>query len=82
MSNSLAFSNQRVAIVAGTLADVWTNEERGVPMAIFSFAAFAATGLGGPVFGYVYECLSKHKKNRWLTIVAYILGNKSIHFER
>lgn len=42
-----------VGIVGGTLADIWKNEDRGIPMLVFSFAAFAPTGLGPICFGYV-----------------------------
>jgi MFS family permease len=42
-----------VSLVGGTLADVWTGAERGLPMALFAFAAFASTGLGPTMFGYV-----------------------------
>ncbi|KAH7903661.1 major facilitator superfamily domain-containing protein [Hygrophoropsis aurantiaca] len=42
-----------VALVGGTLADIWETHERGLPMALFSFVAFAGTGLGPVTFGYV-----------------------------
>lgn len=29
-----------MTLVGGTLADLWRNEERGVPMAVFSAAPF------------------------------------------
>lgn len=32
-----------VSLVGGTLADVWRDEDRGTPMALFSFAAFGCT---------------------------------------
>lgn len=32
-----------VSLVGGTLADVWRGEDRGTPMALFSFAAFGCT---------------------------------------
>ncbi|BGO94746.1 hypothetical protein NBRC10512_007307 [Rhodotorula toruloides] len=44
-----------VSLVGGTLADVWRGEERGTPMAWFSFSAFGATGLGPVAFGYVAQ---------------------------
>lgn len=34
-----------VSLVGGTLADVWRDEDRGTPMALFSFAAFGCTFL-------------------------------------
>ncbi|KDQ61601.1 hypothetical protein JAAARDRAFT_190341 [Jaapia argillacea MUCL 33604] len=42
-----------VALVGGTLADIWETHERGLPMALFSFVAFAGTGLGPVSFGYI-----------------------------
>lgn len=44
-----------VSLVGGTLADVWPNEERGLPMALFAWSAFGSTGLGPVVFGYVEQ---------------------------
>lgn len=44
-----------VSLVGGTLADVWRDEDRGTPMALFSFAAFGSTGLGPVAFGYLAE---------------------------
>ncbi|KAK9894249.1 MFS general substrate transporter [Cystobasidium minutum MCA 4210] len=44
-----------IALVGGTLSDLFANDERGMPMTIFSFAAFAPTGLGPLIFGYVAE---------------------------
>lgn len=48
-----AAGSSAVSLVGGTLADVFRGPERGFPMAIFSFGAFAATGLGPVMFGYV-----------------------------
>lgn len=42
-----------VSLVGGTLADVWRTEDRGFPMALFAFSAFASTGLGPVMFGAV-----------------------------
>merc|ERR1712093_341683 len=41
-----------IALVGGTLSDLFSNEDRGIPMLAFSFAAFAPTGLGPVAFGY------------------------------
>ena len=35
-----------LTIVGGTLADMWRNEERGVPMAAFSAAPFLGPAIG------------------------------------
>lgn len=34
-----------VAVLGGTLADLFSNEERGIPMAIFATVAFASTSV-------------------------------------
>ncbi|GAA5943732.1 hypothetical protein JCM1841_002539 [Sporobolomyces salmonicolor] len=44
-----------VSLVGGTLADVFRGHERGTPMALFSYAAFGATGLGPVCFGYLAQ---------------------------
>lgn len=35
-----------IVLVGGTLSDLFINEDRGLPMAMFSLAAFLSTGLG------------------------------------
>ncbi|POY70315.1 hypothetical protein BMF94_6595 [Rhodotorula taiwanensis] len=49
-----------VSLVGGTLADVWRDEDRGTPMALFSFAAFGSTGLGPVAFGYLAQIKGFH----------------------
>ncbi|EDR05708.1 MFS polyamine transporter [Laccaria bicolor S238N-H82] len=44
-----AFGSTGSTMVGGTVADIWSSKERGLPMAIFSAAAVGGTGLG-PVF--------------------------------
>jgi multidrug resistance protein len=51
-----------MTLVGGTLADLWRNEERGVPMAAFSAAPFIGPAVGPLVGGY----LSMAKGWRWL----------------
>lgn len=34
-----------VAVLGGTLADLFSNEQRGIPMAIFATVAFASTSV-------------------------------------
>lgn len=34
-----------VAVLGGTLADLFSNEERGIPMAIFATVAFGSTSV-------------------------------------
>ncbi|BGP52669.1 hypothetical protein JCM8202v2_000225 [Rhodotorula sphaerocarpa] len=40
-------------LVGGTVADLFDSADRGLPMALYSFAAFGANGLGPAVCGYV-----------------------------
>ncbi|KDE06059.1 hypothetical protein MVLG_03611 [Microbotryum lychnidis-dioicae p1A1 Lamole] len=44
-------------LVGGTVADLFESKDRGLPMSIFSLAAFAGTGLGPATMGYVEENL-------------------------
>lgn len=44
-------------MVGGTIADIWVARERGKAMAFFSIGAFAGTGLGLILFGYVEQNL-------------------------
>ncbi|CAD6573954.1 MAG: hypothetical protein CYPHOPRED_005241 [Cyphobasidiales sp. Tagirdzhanova-0007] len=41
-----------ISIIGGTLADLFSDEDRGLAMALFAFSAFAPTGLGPVMFGY------------------------------
>ncbi len=43
--DGIAFSAP-MTLVGGTLADLWKNEERGVPMAVFSAAPFVGPAIG------------------------------------
>lgn len=40
-------------LVGGTVADLFETHERGLPMSVFSICAFAGTGLGPAVSGYI-----------------------------
>lgn len=40
-------------MVGGTIADMWESHERGIPMATFSYAAFAGIALGPIVGGWI-----------------------------
>ncbi|GJE88336.1 MFS general substrate transporter [Phanerochaete sordida] len=44
-----------ITIVGGSLADMWRNEERGVPMAAFSAAPFLGPAIGPLVGGFIYD---------------------------
>lgn len=57
----IAFSAP-MTLVGGTLADLWRNEERGVPMAAFSAAPFIGPAVGPLVGGFLSDALGW----RWL----------------
>ncbi|CAK7233677.1 Synaptic vesicle transporter SVOP [Sporothrix curviconia] len=67
--DGIAFSAP-MTLVGGTLADLWRNEERGVPMATFSAAPFIGPAIGPLVGGY----LSDAKGWRWLYWIQLILA--------
>ncbi|KAJ6580957.1 MFS polyamine transporter [Mycena capillaripes] len=48
-----SFGSTWATMVGGTLADLWTPRERGLPMAIFSLAAIGGTALGPLAAGWV-----------------------------
>ncbi|KII86602.1 hypothetical protein PLICRDRAFT_260942 [Plicaturopsis crispa FD-325 SS-3] len=57
-------------MVGGTLADIWLTHERGLPMSIFSAAAFIGTGLGPAVTGYIPMRIGW----RWIQYIQAIAG--------
>lgn len=57
-----------MTLVGGTLADLWKNEERGVPMAAFSAAPFIGPGLGPLVGGYL--CKAGWRWLYWIQLIA------------
>lgn len=67
--DGIAFSAP-MTLVGGTLADMWRNEERGVPMAAFSAAPFLGPAVGPLVGGF----LSDAKGWRWLYWIQLILA--------
>ncbi|KAF8799275.1 MFS polyamine transporter [Phlegmacium glaucopus] len=45
-----AFGSTGATMVGGTISDIWSTKERGLPMSIFALLALGGTGLG-PVYG-------------------------------
>ncbi|KAF2746861.1 synaptic vesicle transporter [Sporormia fimetaria CBS 119925] len=58
-----------MTLVGGTLADMWRNEERGVPMAAFSAAPFIGPAIGPLVGGYTSMALG-WRWLYWLQLIA------------
>lgn len=67
--DGIAFSAP-MTLVGGTLADLWRNEERGVPMAAFSAAPFIGPAIGPLVGGFLFQA----KGWRWLYWIQLILA--------
>lgn len=67
--DGIAFSAP-MTLVGGTLADLWRNEERGVPMAAFSAAPFAGPAIGPLVGGFLSDAAGW----RWLYWIQCILA--------
>lgn len=67
--DGIAFSAP-MTLVGGTLADLWRNEERGVPMAAFSAAPFIGPAIGPLVGGFTSDALGW----RWLYWIQLILS--------
>ncbi|TLD08940.1 uncharacterized protein PgNI_06732 [Pyricularia grisea] len=67
--DGIAFSAP-MTLVGGTLADLWRNEERGVPMAAFSAAPFIGPAIGPLVGGYLSDATGW----RWLYWIQLIVS--------
>lgn len=67
--DGIAFSAP-MTLVGGTLADLWRNEERGVPMAAFSAAPFLGPAIGPLVGGFLSDATGW----RWLYWIQLILS--------
>lgn len=65
----IAFSAP-MTLVGGTLADLWKNEERGVPMAAFSAAPFIGPAIGPLAGGFLADAAGW----RWLYWIQLILS--------
>ncbi|KAK8178456.1 major facilitator superfamily domain-containing protein [Phyllosticta citribraziliensis] len=70
--DGIAFSAP-MTLVGGTLADLWKNEERGVPMAAFSAAPFVGPAVGPLCGGFIADNLGW----RWLYWIQLILSGVS-----
>ncbi|EXJ72707.1 uncharacterized protein A1O5_03854 [Cladophialophora psammophila CBS 110553] len=67
--DGIAFSAP-MTLVGGTLADLWKNEERGVPMAVFSAAPFVGPAIGPLAGGFLGDAAGW----RWLYWIQLILA--------
>lgn len=67
--DGIAFSAP-MTLVGGTLADLWNNDERGVPMAAFSAAPFVGPAIGPLVGGFLSDAAGW----RWLYWIQLIMA--------
>ncbi|KAK3938732.1 major facilitator superfamily domain-containing protein [Diplogelasinospora grovesii] len=67
--DGIAFSAP-MTLVGGTLADLWRNEERGVPMAAFSAAPFIGPAIGPLIGGFLSDAAGW----RWLYWIQLIFA--------
>ncbi|KAL4787000.1 major facilitator superfamily domain-containing protein [Aspergillus varians] len=65
--DGIAFSAP-MTLVGGTLADMWKNEERGVPMAAFSASPFLGPAIG-PLAGGFLSDAAGWRWLYWLTLI-------------
>ncbi|KAJ7777218.1 MFS polyamine transporter [Mycena metata] len=72
-----SFGSTWATMVGGTIADIWTPHERGLPMAIFSVAALGGTGLGPLISGWIE--MNPRLEWRWIEWIQMIIcGTYSI----
>ncbi|KAJ8689728.1 hypothetical protein PTI98_012601 [Pleurotus ostreatus] len=67
-----AFAATGATMVGGTIADMWESHERGIPMATFSYAAFAGIALGPIVGGWIE--MNPRLQWRWIQWVQLIIN--------
>ncbi|KAI4527333.1 fungal hydrophobin [Schizophyllum commune Loenen D] len=59
-------------MVGGTIADIWSASERGIPMALFSVTSIGATGLGPVAAGWVE--MNPSLGWRWIQWISMIIS--------
>ncbi|OCH96367.1 MFS general substrate transporter [Obba rivulosa] len=67
-----AFGSTGSTMVGGTIADIWMPHERGLPMAVFSVAAFTGVGLGPIMSGWIES--NPHLEWRWIQWIHLIMS--------
>ncbi|KAF5363708.1 hypothetical protein D9756_001127 [Leucocoprinus leucothites] len=65
-----AFGSTAATMVGGTIADIWSPAERGLPMSIFSIVALAGNGFGPLIAGWIE--LNPRLEWRWIQWIQLI----------
>ncbi|GLB43233.1 putative major facilitator superfamily protein [Lyophyllum shimeji] len=66
-----AFGSTGATMVGGTIADIWSSQDRGVPMSIFAVAALGGTGLGPVMAGWIE--VNPRLEWRWIQWIQMII---------
>ncbi|KDR67702.1 hypothetical protein GALMADRAFT_231873 [Galerina marginata CBS 339.88] len=66
------FGSTGATMVAGTIADIWLPNERGLPMSLYTLSAFSANGIGALTGGWVE--LNQGLEWRWIQWISLIIG--------
>ncbi|KII96068.1 hypothetical protein PLICRDRAFT_48991 [Plicaturopsis crispa FD-325 SS-3] len=66
-----AASSAGPMLVPGTISDIWSPEQRGLPMALMSVAGIGGQGLGPLVAGWIE--MNPHLQWRWIQWIQLIL---------
>lgn len=67
-----AFGSTGATMVGGTISDIWSTKERGLPMSIFAFFALGGTGFG-PVYSGWIE-MNPKLEWRWIQWIHIIIS--------
>ncbi|KLO13266.1 MFS general substrate transporter [Schizopora paradoxa] len=59
-------------MVGGTIADIWSPEQRGLPMSVFAIGAIGGLGLGPTLAGWIET--NKNLQWRWIQYIHLIVG--------
>ncbi|KAF5355343.1 hypothetical protein D9758_006075 [Tetrapyrgos nigripes] len=66
-----SFGSTGATMVGGTIADIWTPQERGLPMCIFAVVALGFTGVGPMFAGWVE--MNSNLQWRWIQWIQMII---------
>lgn len=59
-------------MVGGSIADIWSPQQRGLPMSVFAFGAIGGLGLGPALAGWIE--MNQNLQWRWIQYIHLIVG--------